>query len=349
VAAGTNFVLLRMLSDYIALPDKSLPPWITVLQHSMVPTKPKPEGFEGNWPKSMGAVCRNDKVFKARYGDCYIDTMPPRPGRKTSAGSARTWAIAVLREEVIGDGTPALGGEEWKGKVVGVRDKMKEVAQVDKDGNPTGETKMVRQYVKINQGWKNFFALLSGHAGHFKTVLDRDYWITREGMGQDDTVYTITPADSITFPADHPKFPGQKFDLRDAAQRAEFYPDMPDLRKIVAEQASNEFFNRFFVPEDRLYGDGSKGPEFGTKKAPAGSPAAGGPPTPGNAPATPKTEASAPNMEALAALKSRITGGGDAPAAAAAETPAAAAPEAPAETPAAAAEQPETAPATAPA
>lgn len=325
VAAGTNFAILRLLSDHVAV--DGVTPWITVDQHSMVPTKAKPADYEGNWPKSMGAVCRNDKVFARKYGDCYIDTMPPPPGRRSSKPSARTWAIAVLREEVIGDGSEALGGEAYKGKVVGIRDKTKEVSVVDKDGNATGETKTVKQYVKVNQGWKNFFAPLAGIAGRFHTVLDRDIYISREGTDAKTTVYNPISLDPIVFPAGH-KFAGKTFDLRDAEQRAEFYPDMPDLRKVIAEQASNEYYNRFFVPNDRLYGNG----EGVTDVKPKAKAAANGsaPAGPTSAPSAPSTEQAAPSADRMAALKARISGGTPS-ASAAAEPPAPATAEAPAE------------------
>ncbi len=312
VAAGTNSAIIRMLSDHVAVPG--VVPWISVTQHSMVPTKPKPADHEGSWPKSMGAICRNDKIFKAKYGDCYIDTMPPEPGKKNRNPSSRTWALAVLREEVLGSKEMVAAGqipESMLGQVVGIRDKTKEVAEVDKDGKPTGETKVVKQYVKVNQGWKNFFAPLAGIAGRNKTVLDRDIYISREGEGANDTVYTPMPLDPIVFPEGH-KFAGKVFDLRDAEQRAEFYPDAPDLRKLVAEQASNEYFNRFFVPNDRLYGNG----EGVTDRKPAAAKTATGAPAgPASTPAAPSTEQAAPAADRLAALKARV-GGGAAPAAA---------------------------------
>lgn len=304
VQAGTNNAIVRLLSDHVAIPGVT--PWITVDQHSMVPTKAKPANYEGNWPKSMGAVCRNDKVFAAKYGDCYIDTMPPPPGKKSWRPSARTWALAVLREEVVGTQEMVDAGQipaTMLGQVVGIRDKTKEVAVTNDKGEPTGETKVVKQYVKINQGWKNFFAPLAGIGGRFRTVLDRDIFISREGTDT-NTLYSPIALDPIVFPEGH-KFEGRTFDLRDAEQRAEFYPDAPDLRKIIAEQASNAFYNRFFVPDDRLYGNGE-----GSVKAPG--PATGGtsaPATPAAAPAAPATEQAAPSADRLAALKARVSGG----------------------------------------
>ena len=344
VQRGDNSAIIRLLSDDRPLPDGSLPPWITVDQHSMVATKPTPQGWPFNWPAKMGAVCRNDKVFKARYGDCCIDTMPPAPGRRNSKPSPRTWALAVLREQVIGDGTEALGGEQYRGKVVGIRDKTKEIQKTDDKGEPTGETEVVPVYVKINQGWKNFFSLLSGHAGHYGTVLDRDYWITREGMGQDNTVYVITPLDPITFAPNHPLFPGQVFDLRSKEQREHFYPNLPDLRKMVAEQASDEYYNRYFAPENALYGNGSKGEGFeqaltkAREEAANGggsAPASKGVSVPSGAPSAPSTESAPPSIERLNALREKIGGPGfPAPA----QTAAPAATAAPAEAPAPAAQ-----------
>lgn len=333
VSAGTNFAILRFLNDHAASADGSVLPWITVQQHSMVPTKPKPADHEGTWPAKMGAVCRNDKIFKARYGDCYIESMAPEPGKKTRNASPRTWAIAVLREEVHGTQEMVDAGQipaTLLGQVVGIRDKTKEVAETDADGKPTGNTKIVKQYVKVNQGWKNFFAPIAGIAGRFKTVLDRDIYISREGMEQNNTVYNPISLDPIVFPEGH-KFAGQVFDLRSAEQRAEFYPDMPDLRKVVAEQASNAYYNRFFVPNDRLYGNGEGVTD---RKAKAATPAtAGTPATPAAAPAAPSTEQAAPDADRLAALKARVTTGTPIAAAAPPVAAAAPAPEQSAETP----------------
>lgn len=307
IQTNQHVAILRFLSDHV--PVEGLVPWITADQHNMVPTKPKPKDAD-NWPKFMSCLCRNGKIFAKKYGDCYVCTLPPREGRKNSKPSPRTWAIAVLREEVLGAQEHVDAGlitPDLVGQVVGVRDKMKEVAVFDAEGKDTGETKMVKHYVKVNMGWKNFFGPLSGFAGRYKTIVDRDYQITRSGTDANGTVYSAVALDPITLGD------GRKFDIRDASIRAEFYPDMPNLMEIIAEQASDDHYNRFFVPDDRLYG----GAAATTREAAAaGSPPAGAP-SPANTPVAPTTEQAAPQDPArLAELKNRMLGGGAAAAAA---------------------------------
>lgn len=303
VASGANRCIMRFLSDHVRVEGQpDLIPWITVDQHSMIPTKAAPPKEPGDdkeraWPKAMGAVCRNDKIFKVRYGDCYICTMKKPDGKKYYPGN-RTWALGVLREEVLGDGTPEFGGPERKGQVLGVRDKTKEVVVVGEDGKIVeGEVKVVKCYVKVNMGWKNFFGPLSGLAGYYHTVLDRDYHILREGTGPNDTIYTFAPMDPISM-AD-----GTMFDVRNPDVRAKYYADAPDLRTFVAEQASTEFYQRFFIPG--VFTKAPTGAAAATKTADG----------PAVVPAAPSSE---PSTERLTALKDRIVGYG--PAAAAADT-----------------------------
>lgn len=309
VASGADKALVRFLSDHVKVEGQAdLIPWITVEQHSMVPTKPRPADLKENsgWPAKMTAVCRNGKIFKARYGDCYICNNMTKPDGKKYFAGARTWAIGVLREQVRGDGSEALGGPGLKGQIVGVRDMTKEVAVLGEDNKPTGETKMVKQYVKFNLGWKNFFGPLSGIAGYHGTVVDRDYLIQRSGMGQNDTNYTFVPMDPIQMGD------GRVFDVRNPEIRAEHYGDRPDLRQIVAEVASDEFYDRFYRPTN-----GSAPVQAAPVQSVAGQSQIALPTT------TPAAPGGAPNGDRLAALRDRIT----AAPAAEAPAPAAAAPQ----------------------
>ena len=258
--------LLRFIND--ADPNVAVPQsWITVRQHSMVPTKPRPKDVTGNWPKSMGAMCRNAHPFSARYDGCPICQMTNSEGKKLVA-SSRTWALALEREEVIEGG-----------QVVGIRTKTKEVQSVDDEGNPKGDVRVVPSVVVINQGWKNFFAHLSGFAGRYGTVVDRDYYITRKGATQNDTTYQIVPAEPLSLDD------GSRLDLRRPEVVAMMFPEgtLPNLAKIVAEQASDDYFGRFFfdLPE--------KGKSGGAQQ-----------------PAAPSSD-QAPDANRLAALRERMT------------------------------------------
>ncbi len=213
--------ILRFLTDH----DE----WIVVDQHQMIPTKPKPADFEGNnWPEKMGCVCRSDPAFAGIYSECYVCDFIV-DGKKIKKPSARTYALACLREEVIEDGV-----------VVGIKDSTREVVIPAKDGQP--EKKVVEKaIVVVNQGYKNFFSALKGFAGHYQTVLDRDYYIKREGNGT-DTDYTIIPLDPIVIDEK-----GTKLDLRVLEFMARYENDI-DLGQIVGDKASDEYFARFFDP-----------------------------------------------------------------------------------------------------
>lgn len=223
-------LILRFLTDA----DE----WITVNQHQFVPTKPEPEDYQGNWPKSLPAVCRKTKMGDGStlYDDCYIcDEMEKKDGSAYKA-SARQWALACIREEVRNE----------DGEVIGIRDATREVAETDKDNKPTGETRTEKAIVIVNQGYKNFFSILQGFAGRYGTVLDRDYYIKREG-DDTSTTYAIVPLDPIDAhdPDDEDKV--VRFDLRDERFMARYEADAPDLEEVVLDKASEDFYGRFWV------------------------------------------------------------------------------------------------------
>ena len=314
-ASPENTGILRFLTDEAD--------WIVVDQHNSIPTKGKPADYEGtSWPDKMGAVCRADVAYTGQYHDgtpasakaaCFIcSNLVGKNGIKKAGG--RTWALACEREEVKGDGSPEMGGPEMQGKVLGYRDKTRQVAVVGEDGKPTGDEVTERAIVVVNMGYKNFFAALTGFATHYKTALDRDYFIKRKGSDT-DTIYQIIPLDPV------PHEDGTIFDCRKPEHAAKYGVSLEMLEEIVDERASDEFYARFFDTTKTaapLKKAGDKG----------GSTAA----------ATPAAEKDNDVTEdRLAALASRVKG----VAAPAAPTPAGGAPstageaaEAPAETPA---------------
>jgi hypothetical protein len=221
--------------------------WITVDQHQMVPTKPKPDDAE-KWPEKMGAVCRKDEAFEGLYPDCYIcDHIVD--GKKVKRPSGRTWALACIREEVREDG-----------KIVGYRDKIRTVNRPKKDGKE-GETEEVKEkdIVVVNMAWKNFFSIMKGFAEFYGTVLDRDYLITRSGDDQ-GTTYSIIPMDPIVVDDE-----GTVLDLRNPQFQDRYATDLV-LGDVVAERADDEFYARFFDPRYTATKEGKveptgKGPE----------------------------------------------------------------------------------------
>ena len=279
-------IILRFLTEY-QFDDKhpELDSWITVDQHQMVPTKGKPSWWpEGaNYPDRMGAVCRADPAFARMYDNCYIcDHIVD--GKKVRKPSARDWALACIREEVIGDGSDALGGSEMKGRVLGYRDKTREVTIPAKDGEPE-KTITEKAIVVVNQGFKNFFGALKGFGERYGTILDRDYYIKREGNST-DTVYQIVPND----PIDDEN--GNRIDLRNP-EHMKRYAHNIDLGEVVAERASDEFYAKFFDP--RYVWD-----DKANEVKPAGSASA-------ETPAAPENDVS---EERMAELANRVKGYG---------------------------------------
>jgi len=232
---------------------------ITVDMHNMVPTKPKPEDWEGdNWPKVTSVVCRNTKMGDGLplFGDCYVESSGmrnPRDESKPFPTASRTWAVGVIREPVFGDGSEKMGGEAQKGKRVGFRDSTKEVDEI-KDGKPTGKKIKVKEFVLFTMGWQNFFGAVEGAAQAYGTILDRDFQIIRDGEGL-KTDYKVVGLD-----------PTRGFDLRDPAVAAKYgitidlntldadgnpkktYPEDIDISKLVMDKADADYFARFIDP-----------------------------------------------------------------------------------------------------
>lgn len=221
--------------------------WITVDQFNYIPTKPAPSDYTGNWPKFMGAVDRRTKMADGStlYDDCYISDFMTRDDGSPYKSSPRTWALAVIRDEVRNE----------QGTIIGYKDQTREVAEVS-DGKPTGQTTIEKAVVVVNMGYKNFFGSLQGFAGRYGTILDRDYYIKREGAGL-TTTYHIVPADPIDAPDPSNPESTIRFDLRNPAFFAAYEKNMPDLEEMILYRASDEFYKRFFDPRGEAASNGN--------------------------------------------------------------------------------------------
>lgn len=232
--------------------------WFKFAQHSGVSTKPAPADMEdkSKWPKQMGSICRHDKQFKnAAFAeifstpDCYVCTNKLTGwGGKISRASNKTWALAVERVQVLGDGTEAMGGPEKLGKVVGFGDVTEEYEVRDAEGNGTGVKALRPKIVVINQSWSNFFAPI-----HYVTATlgaderGRDFAIRRVGDGK-DTDYHVIPLDPT--PDLAPGTPAWKrYD--DEIERRKI-----DLSEIILKQASDEHIARWFDPTKAIDKEG---------------------------------------------------------------------------------------------
>jgi hypothetical protein len=205
--------------------------WITVLQHQNVQTKSAPTGFQGNWPGHMTAVCRAQNLTELGIDSPFADCALCMSGSKQTQ---RTWALAVLREEV-----------RDAGRTTGFRDITREV--VVKEGEkPVTEPAIV----VINLGRRNFFGPISGWYGRNGTVLDRDFAVTRTGDGL-DTLYGPIGLDPIGT-AD-----GRVFDLRDPEFMSRYLPDVEGptgyatasdkmLVPVLSDRMSDAYYGKFF-------------------------------------------------------------------------------------------------------
>src|ERR1019366_536127 len=108
--------------------------------------------------------------FADKYSECFLCGV----GAKRTK---RTWALAVLREEV-----------REGGKVIGYRDVKREVtfAATNADGTE-GETSTTIEpaIVAINLAGGNFFGPVEAVTSYYGTALDRDFVIKRKGDGLD--------------------------------------------------------------------------------------------------------------------------------------------------------------------
>lgn len=260
-----------------------VPSIITVDQHQSVPTKPGPQDAE-NWPSTMGAVCRRDPALAGMFPDCFIcDHGLERDfkGKPKKKPSARTWMLACLREPIYEEGPDG----KPTNKLIGFKDARRTIAVTGPDGKPTGEEKSERAIVVINLGHKNFTGQVIGFSGMYgHTLLDRDYFIKREGE-EKDTVYRVGPMDPFEVPDPEDKEAAKaegrepryiRYDLRNPEflkrygfdSEADVYQH---LGEIVVDRASDAFYGRFFDTRVTVSDDGEVKAESNPQAPPAPS------------------------------------------------------------------------------
>lgn len=259
--------------------------WITVDQYGFLPTKDAPKNYKGkSWPKSMPAVSRSDPAFAGMFEDDYVAEHMRDSKGQPYRPSQRYWALACLREEV-----------REGGRVVGYKDKTREVEVPGKDGGAS-KTITEKDIVVVNMAYGNFFSILTGFVKQYGTALDRDYHIRRKGSGPSDTEYKITPLDRIPVGDDSPGYEGtdgrRYYDLRDP-EIAKRYEYPTPLWEIVLARASDEYYERFF--DQRVVLDDGDDDDEGGSKGSKGAPA--------KQQVKPVDE---PDADRLAALKNRV-------------------------------------------
>lgn len=235
---GDPPVYVRMIDDCAD--------WVNADTHPAIPTKNQPSGYTGKWPALMSATCQNDPMFliydeagkpvepatyEAGMGHCWIHEnmagVLDRYNKPKSNAAPMVFALCVLREPVTNDA----------GAIVAMRDVTEEWSDAK------GSKHRVPAFRVISQRWGNFFSAMKAGAFLDNTVVNKDWRIARQVND-----YIITPLPPT---ADHaPGTPSWKT-----------YTDAMEVMKIdifasVVEQASAEYYRRFFVPGDFTDGDG---------------------------------------------------------------------------------------------
>lgn len=215
--------------------------WIPVDVHQGVPTKPAPKDFKGGkWPETMSAVCANDIAFRLRgpdgkildefeppathYGHCYIHEgmadVRSKFGKLIARPVPMVFALVALREPVL----------DRNGAIVGMRDKTMEF-----EGKKGAKAQQVPVIRVASHKWSNFFGPIRSSMVMTDSVCVRDFVVTQDG-----TEIDVTPMD-------------QSPDHRPGTESWKAYDDALaltsiDLVKFVTDQATPEYYGRFFDP-----------------------------------------------------------------------------------------------------
>lgn len=220
--------------------------WDFVDTHSFVPTRGPADEWtdeqKKNYPTRNGAVCRNDEMFRPdgerEFEDCYICKFKKKDNGKPYNASVRVWALAVVREPIIGTQKMADANKikpHRVGKVVGYKDAMVEVDERDADGQTTGNKITRPKIVIVNYGMKNFFTAMQGYYQAYEgTVTDRDFVVVREGT-ETDTNYAISGLDKTP-----------NYDTSDPEVAEKYAKWLPDVDQLIRDRASDDYYAYFF-------------------------------------------------------------------------------------------------------
>jgi len=236
-------ILARFLTD--------VPEWVSMDIHSFVPTKPRPENFDGKvWPEKMNAVCRRSLVKNLKdptgpnipwHQDCYICDHPyiDNFSKKPATPKSRTYSLILLREAVLDPDT---------GVRLGFKTVTREVAVMNADGK-TPDIITVPALVICQFAWANFYQAIAEFAAVYGTVCDRDIHITRKNFDK-DTEYLSIPDDPIAgLDARDPEYLA-KFGIivKDGRKTYQGYARHFNIFRIIGEQSSTDYYDRWFDP-----------------------------------------------------------------------------------------------------
>jgi hypothetical protein len=112
--------------------------------------------------------------------------------------------------------------------------------------------------VIINEPYDSYFIhLVAAFAGSDdRTVLLDDVTVRASNLGTTDKAFTFTVHRAREI-VDHPvKTDGEgnpqlvELDLRDPDLRDFYFPELPDLQKIIGKQAGDDHYNYYFIPQE---------------------------------------------------------------------------------------------------
>lgn len=278
--------------------------WFRARTHRFVPvSKPKPEGQEGRWPQYMSATCRKDSVLRQYFPDgCPICTSPLRTRfDKTMDEAAEDlrYTLMVEREEVIGDGSPEMGGEQFRG-VKGIVDKMIDVPVFDEKGEPIKDQFVKRpSIVIVSETMYKMFGAIKAVGEAYGSLRNQDIKIKRipNPNGKKGDIYQaigLKEIDSIKPGTEH----WQTY--LDAVQAWTPDPTGLSVARVVIQKADKDHYERFFTTDGQFVLPKQAAP-VSNGFAPSGGEAAP-PSAPKAAPAQEVDE------EKLAAMKARVMG-----------------------------------------
>jgi hypothetical protein len=250
-----DLIFVRFLTDFYEITE--------CMVHSMYPTKPKPEGYTGTWPKTVSAVCRNSKMKDGApmFPDgCYCCQHPRMDDGKPRGAIPRTYGLMVVREEVVSDGTEAFLDPRFnppqivpKGQRAGFRDKKREYQPFDFNTNqPVGGVEMIPDVLMAEMGWNNFWSDIEGISQLFGTICNQEMSIRRTGSGMNDTKYHIVGLGinkhDMRDPQVLAKYGIEVIGYDDLGRPIKKYPKDYSLGHIIYARASDEYFARWIDP-----------------------------------------------------------------------------------------------------
>lgn len=254
-------VIVRFLTDLFRTPDSRLPAIVTYLRHSNIPTIPDPNNDKR--PKSMPAICRNDKSLKKHFsGGCPIcDRIKEDAEGESTKPWPQTMGLVVIRKEITKGGT-AIEDVTQDGDIL--------VPDPDKPGEFITTKGQVPVVELVQQSGGNFWDVIAGSTQRLGSIVTDDYEVDKSVNPSNKRKVTWTFAPVRTRPA---------FDLRDDAELlARYplsrYPGIPSLADMVKDQVGDSRYSMFFEDiEDPRAGKDSGGRPAG-KGATASRPAA---------------------------------------------------------------------------